>query len=334
MKRVLIVRLDAIGDYILWRNCLRFLRNCARYREAHLTILGNPAWRDLAEAFDRDCADEWIWVEDRNTLFRKPMENLLPRSIWHRRVEREQAKLKATLAVRGFDEVISPCAFQDALLDELVVGIAPETVGVAAGGKGARSGFTRLVDSGEEAFAFSRNVAVVSALAGEACDARLELDIDGVSPTTSRRVLFFTGASHWTRRWPARRWRELEKLLPPGFETVYAPQGMSLAAFAAFVKSCAAVVSNDTMAVHLAATLGVPAVAVVNGVSGKDGFWPYPPEIGKRVATACPRASPLASALARAGLPGRQLAQYLMLSSISANYVASKLNAILDHAKL
>lgn len=334
MKRVLIVRLDAIGDYILWRNCLRFLRNCARYRDAHLTILGNPAWRDLAETFDRDCADEWIWVEDRNALFRKPMENLLPRSIWHRRVEREQGKLKASLAERSFDEVISPCAFPDALLDELVAGIAPETFGVAAGGKGARSGFSRLVDSGEEAFAFSRNVAVASALAGEACDARLELDIDGVSCATSRRVLFFTGASHWTRRWPARRWRELEKLLPPGFEAVYAPQGMSLAAFAAFVKSCAAVVSNDTMAVHLAAALGVPAVAVVNGVSGKGGFWPYPPEIGKRVAVACPHASPLASALARAGLPGRQLAQYLMLSSISANYVASKLNAILDHAKL
>ena len=71
MKRVLIVRLDAIGDYVLWRNCLRFMRNRGQYSGAHLTVFGNPAWRDLAETFDADCADEWIWADNKNDLFNK-----------------------------------------------------------------------------------------------------------------------------------------------------------------------------------------------------------------------------------------------------------------------
>ena len=100
-NRVLIVRLDAIGDYVLWRNCLRFIRDCAKYRDSHLTVLGNPAWRNLAETFDADCADEWIWVENRNSLFRRGYENLLPRIVWHRRVAMAQAKLKSMLASRG-----------------------------------------------------------------------------------------------------------------------------------------------------------------------------------------------------------------------------------------
>ena len=94
MKNVLIVRLDAIGDYILWRNVLAFIRHSAAYRSSRITVLGNPAWRSLAEGFDAALADEWIWVENRRRLFRMGYENLLPGCIWRRRVEKEQARLR------------------------------------------------------------------------------------------------------------------------------------------------------------------------------------------------------------------------------------------------
>ena len=325
MKRVLIVRLDAIGDYVLWRNCLRFVRRCRKYRDAHVTVLGNPAWRNLAETFDGDCADEWIWAEDRSALFRKGYENLLPYGIWHRRVASAQARLKEKLSALGFDEVISPSAFPDALLDELVLGIAPETVSVANGSPGRSSMFTRLVDSGGASFVFLRNKAIASALAEAPCDVELELEI-GEVPQRTNRILFFTGASHWTRRWPRRRWRELVSLLPPGHEPVNAPQGGSLADFARFVAPCAAVVSNDTMALHVAAALGVPAVGIANGVSGRGSFWPYPDVIGKRVAVCVPAKVPQVPV----PLLGSRLAQYLALSSVSAREVADALRDVLE----
>lgn len=324
MKRVLIVRLDAIGDYVLWRNCLRFLRNCAKYRNVHLTVLGNPAWRDFAETFDSDCADEWIWAEKRSNLFRKGYENLLPHCVWHRRVVAAQAELKSKLATRGFDEVISPCAFPDSLLDEFVSGIAPVTISVANADVARAREFTRLVDSGKEVFVFYRNRAIASAIAEECCDSRLELKLPHGSAKTNH-VLFFTGASHWTRRWPSRRWRELENLLPPGFEAVATPAGKTLSEFVRLVDSCAAVVSNDTMALHIAAALGVPAVGVANGVSGIGGFWPYPSSLGKKVEVCVPANIPSVPI----PLLGPRLSQYLALSSISADTVAEALQCVI-----
>ena len=328
MKRVLIVRLDAIGDYFLWRNCLRFLRMSEKYRGAHLTVLGNPAWRSIAESFDADCADEWIWVQNRDALFRKGRENVLPYCIWHRRVAKEQKKLKARLVSLGFDEVISPCAFPDALLDELVSEIAPVTISVANGDASRMARFTRLVDSGCASFVFLRNRAITSAITGEPCAVDLDLDI-GERPKKTNRVLFFKGASHWTRRWPQRRWEELAGLLPSVFVAVDAPSNGTLADFARFVASCAAVVSNDTMALHMAAALGVPAVGVVNGVSGRDSFWPYPESLGKQVAVCSPAKVP------RMHIPllGSRLAQYLALSSVKAEGVARALKQVLVFAK-
>lgn len=320
MKRVLIVRLDAIGDYILWRNCLRFLRRSEKYRDAHLTVLGNPAWRNLAETFDSDCADEWIWAQNRADLFRKGRENVLPYCIWHRRVVKAQKKLKARLVSRGFDEVISPCAFPDALLDELVLGIAPVTISVVNGDASREARFTRLVDPGCESFVFLRNRAIMSAIAGESCAVDLDFNI-GERPKKTNQVLFFKGASHWTRRWPQRRWKKLAGLLSAGLEAVDAPRNSSLADLARFVASCAAVVSNDTMALHMAAALGVPAVGVVNGVSGRDSFWPYPAELGCKVAICAPER------VSRIPIPllGSRLAQYLALSSVKAEEAVSKL---------
>ena len=324
MKRVLIVRLDAIGDYVLWRNCLRFVRRCDKYKDAHVTVLGNPAWRNLAETFDGDCADEWIWVKDRGALFRKGYENLLPYGIWHRRVAAAQDALRAKLSAYRFDEVISPVAFPDVLLDELVAGIAPVTISVANGSRARATEFSRFLDPGEEPFVFFRNKAIAEELAEEPCGARLELKVGEVPPRT-KRILFFTGASHWTRRWPRCRWRELASLLPSGYEVAEAPQGGSLADFAKFVASCAAVVSNDTMALHVAAALDVPAVGIANGVSGRGSFWPYPEALGKRVVVCVPAKVPQVNV----PLLGSRLAQYLALSSVSAREVAGAVAEVL-----
>lgn len=314
MKKVLIVRLDAIGDYILWRNCLRFIRNSGKYRDAHLTVLGNPAWRSLAEAFDADCADEWIWAENRADLFRKSIENLFPYFVWHRRVMQAQEQLRQKLMAHNFDEVISPSAFPDPLLDELVQGIAPTVIGVSNGNPSRKTTYTRLLDAGEEPFVFLKNRRISEELTGESCAVSLELTL-GALPPQNNRVLFFTDASHWTRRWPDRRWRELATLLPAGLEPQYAVKSRTLAEFVNQVAASTIVVSNDTMALHMAAALNVPAVGVTNGCSGKDSFWPYPDALDKKVVVVSP--TRCASGILP-GIAGRQIAQYRALSSISA----------------
>ena len=324
-KRVLVVRLDAIGDWILCRNALHALRRSERFADTHWTILGNPAWRGLAEAFDKDLADEWFWVERRGDLFRKGYENLLPRAVWHRRVAKAQARLREKLTAGRYDIVLSLQPSRDPLLDELVAGLAPEVVGVRADGLDS-SMYTRLVNPGPEPFVFLRNRALVSDLTGEPCDIPLSFDIPDPPPRTNR-VMFFTGASHWTKRWPRRRWNELASLLPSELEAFEAPQNRSLSEFARLVSSCKAVVSNDTMTLHLAAALGVPAVGVVNGIEGRGAFWPYPDALGKRVAIvgAAPHHKP-ASILPR--LIASQIVQFHNLTDVTGGAAFNALESI------
>ncbi len=325
MKRVLIVRLDAIGDYILWRNCLRFIRFSPALRDAHVTVLGNPKWRNLAETFDADCADEWIWAENRDNLVRRSWENLLPFCIWHARVAYTQEKLKKRLRALSFDTVISPSAYYDWQLDEFVLGIAPETIVVDNGDKTRAARFTRVLPPGDGVFEFEKNLAIASAIAGKECKVPLLLDLGREIPKTNK-VLFFTSASHWTRQWPKRRWRELARLIPPGFEPVEPPSNLTLSQFAEFVASCAAVVTNDTMAHHLAAALNVPAVCIANGISGRDAFWPYPRSLRPNFALCKPASVP------NIPIPhlGPRLNQYIALSSVKAPEVASALRSILE----
>ena len=163
-KRVLIIRLDAIGDYILFRNVFRFIRNSRKYNDAEITLFGNPAWRQIAETYDADCADHWIWAVNRNDLFRKPFENILPEFIWHNRVRKVQSICRKQFAGR-FDEILSLQPFRDPLLDELVAGLAPTVV----------NGWK--LPQGTSPFVFLRNRAIASAITGETCTVPFELHL-------------------------------------------------------------------------------------------------------------------------------------------------------------
>ena len=61
-KRLLIVKTDAIGDYVLFRNFLENIRNDEKYKEYKITLCGNESWKNLFENFDNKFADQAIWI--------------------------------------------------------------------------------------------------------------------------------------------------------------------------------------------------------------------------------------------------------------------------------
>jgi ADP-heptose:LPS heptosyltransferase len=301
--KVLIVRLDGIGDYVLFRNVLRFIRNSARYRDADITLLGNPLWRNLAESFDTDCADTWIWLENRGKYFKKSIENLVPAFIWRRRVEAAQSSLRRRLRAMRFDAVISPQPIRDPFLDKLVSGIAPETIGVKSTiPLDTDALYTQLIDAGDIPFVFERNRTFAANLTKEPCNAQLEMSLP--TPTSSDKGVFLClGASHWTRILPAKHYLDvcnliLKKTQHPIFITgtnkdikvanyivakCHAPNRvkslagkLSLSEFAQKVSGAFCAICNDTGSMHIAAATGVPVVCMANGISGKDAYWPYP----------------------------------------------------------
>lgn len=335
MEKILLVRLDAIGDYILFRNILRFIRNSKKYQKAHLTILGNPAWKNIAETFDADCADEWIWLANCRQYFRTSIENLMPYSLWHPRVLKRQSSLRTRLLAANYDEVISLHLGEDAMLDALLSGLAPNVIGVKAESRFGE-GYTKLLHTLDQPFVFLRNCAVASALTGETCATPLSLA--PLVPTQKQNaVMLHLGASHWTRRWPlshcktlcrmiltktnarivlaggpesVKRAKLLSSTLDSDRVVIEAGKG-SLVDFINSVSSMKAVVSNDTSSLHIAAAVGVPVVGIANGYSGRNSFWPYPDSLHKRVTVLTPqRIRPLPFVL-----PLAQIQQFRALST-------------------
>ena len=67
LKQLLIIRIDAIGDYILFRNFIEILKESEEYKDYKFTLLGNIIWKDLAENLDDKWIDNFIWL-DKNKL--------------------------------------------------------------------------------------------------------------------------------------------------------------------------------------------------------------------------------------------------------------------------
>ena len=65
-RKLLIVKQDAIGDYVLFRNYLEIVKKSQKYREYKITFCGNSLYRDIAEVFDGKLIDEFIWIEREN----------------------------------------------------------------------------------------------------------------------------------------------------------------------------------------------------------------------------------------------------------------------------
>ena len=61
-KTLLIIRVDGIGDYILFRNFLEALKNSPGFKDYKYTLCGNQAYKELALAYDSKIVSEFIWI--------------------------------------------------------------------------------------------------------------------------------------------------------------------------------------------------------------------------------------------------------------------------------
>jgi len=65
---LLLIRLDAIGDYVLFRNFIEILRKSNKYKKYKITLCGNIAWKNLTETYDSIFIDDFIWIDIRRFI--------------------------------------------------------------------------------------------------------------------------------------------------------------------------------------------------------------------------------------------------------------------------
>jgi len=282
---LLIIRLDDIGDYVLFRNQLVAYRNSPRWKNHRITLLGNSSWKDLFALLDHDTVHDVIWVNKGDYL-----ESAAYRlQIWD------------LLRAKGFETVIAPSRTRPLLLDDLCMLAAAPRSNLGSANTYVHASWNALSDGlyqqlfrpGSE---FIHEFEFNAQFAGWVCGAefvapRLEIDYPFVAPSSQPYIICFIGANTRSKRWPRKRWiafirayqrkhsgtilvagaSKSEQLAAHAIQARTGAESIagkaSLADMAAWIACAQAVITNDTMAAHVGAACGRPTVIIANGVN-------------------------------------------------------------------
>jgi ADP-heptose:LPS heptosyltransferase len=299
---VLIIRLDAIGDYLLFRPFIEQIKKSEKYKDRRIVLCGNIVWKELAEHFDAPYVDKFIWV-DRKQFAKSP-------SYRYR-------KLKEITAT-GYESAISPAYSRDLFYaDRMIKAVsAKEKIGSVGdpgtvGGWKKRIGdqyYTTLVPAKEGIeFELYRNQEFCEKLLSATLAVPDELIPQGTDPAklelpANYAVLFISVSSKY-RKWPLEYFIKVGEYLANehGLDLVVCggredmeearkftesyPGKLcnrvgrtSLLELLTIISGSRILISNETVASHFAALLKTPCVVVYNG-NNYGRFTPYPGNI-------------------------------------------------------
>lgn len=298
------VRMDALGDFVLWLDSARAIRKM--HDSQRLVLYCDTAAQELARL--SQLFDEVVVVDQKK--FRKNLSY--------------RARVLRQLRRYCFERLLHPVFSRDGDFadGESIVRMAraDQKIGFAGSHheRGWRSRFcdryyTRLIDSPHEPMMeLQRNAIFIRSLGLTDFQPGLP-SLSDVPALQSNEPYFvvFPGAGVVHRRWPVGRFAEIARRthlktgwrcvvcgstgeaslarqiedLYPSFVTNRAGQ-TDLAAFISILAGAKFVISNDTSTVHLASAVGVPSVCILGG--GEPGrFVPY--DVGKWLSGSGPR---------------------------------------------
>lgn len=300
-RRVLLVRFDAIGDFVLWSGAAKEMRRWLG-PDTHVTLAANAVWADLAR--DAGIADE-VWPVQRQLIE------------WDARY---RAELRARVQGGQFALAINPVFTREMMLGDSVVrwSRSPERIGSVGEGlllppherRWADPWYTRLLPaSGEWMHESERNGEFLRALGVPLTGVPLpSLSVHHGLPERLEELregffVVFPGASQPARRWAWQDFAAAARYVQQqtGWRAVLlgdasdapttravadkVPGAIDLAGqtsvreLASVIRQSRLVLTNDTAAVHLAAATGVRSVCITGGGHWKR-FVPYPASLG------------------------------------------------------
>ncbi|GAB63387.1 putative glycosyltransferase [Candidatus Jettenia caeni] len=295
-KNILLVRFDAIGDFILWLDAAKRFRELFPEGENRITLLGNQAWISLAEKIPY--FDE-VWLLDRQKFLRNIPYRL---------------KMMKKVRQTGFDTVIQPAFSREFLFGDAIVRISGAKEKIGSQGNYSNINpwqkrisdrwYTRLIPATKEPLMelernaeFMRGLGLADFKAGipdlpSSCVMSVDINIKNY-------YILFPGVSAEIKQWPLSHFKELavriyrstgwvgvvcggpgEELLGKRLvQSVDVPLQnwvgrTSLQELAVIIRGAHVVIGNDTSAIHISAAVSAPSVCILGG--GHFGrFMPY-----------------------------------------------------------
>ncbi|ADB41178.1 glycosyltransferase family 9 protein [Spirosoma linguale] len=305
---LVVIRLDVMGDYLMFRNYLRQLKKSARYGNHSITLFGNIAVKSLAETFDSGLIDQFIWV-DIYKLSTQPSYRF---------------KVVRALRAQGFSVVFCPAYSRVLVLDDFIawatgaserVGCRTDYVNIARweAALGDRL-YTRLIDSGPGiVFEMERDRRIVEGFIQEPVAVQPPL-LDGhyarAVTVPDRYIVVSLGAGQEFRIWPADRFAKVARFIMmqyPAYklvltgapsEKVYAESFLkhlpdasaivdltgllSIPQLVYVLTKADLLIANETGIAHIAASTQTPSIVISQGKS-LVRWHPYPAEYGEMI---------------------------------------------------
>lgn len=295
-NRILLLKLDKIGDYILFRN---FIEEISKQQPASkLVLCGNIAWKELAEKLDGEFISNFIWVDPARLpedVYRFSVYKKVRHACCYKIINCSYSRTNESDKIIVFSGANERIGFHG---DE--TNIIPEIK------KWNDTKYTMLVPSPNKCmFEFYRNKLFFEYLIGR----KIQIDRPTIKTNQSgadknaQYIVIFPSAGHDTRRWSVSNFAKLCTSLFPLYELpvvvcgtkdemAYGEEIISLSG--AYVTNCmgkyslyetitviqnaALIVTNDSGPLHLAMAVMTPTVCISNG-NHFERFCPYPKDM-------------------------------------------------------
>jgi ADP-heptose:LPS heptosyltransferase len=302
-NRLLLVKTDEIGDYVLLRNLLPLFRTEGPYRDHHIIFVGNSVFRQIYEQYDSGVADEVIWL-DKKRFARDPFY-----------------RFRFLLTIRRTRASVAISLVHSRILrkDDVIMAVSPAPIRIAMCHESRLASsyerwltpkrtYTRLEDGGPDTlFDAIRNARFVERLLGlppQPISTAIPVRADvGAFGLPHRYFVIFPGSGVPVKKWPAANFAAVARHLAGTYDLIPVVCGSaadaadtaefirlyrgpvvdltartSLPQLLSVLYGARCLVSVDTGSVHLAAAVGCPVFALYSG-SHYGRFAPYPATI-------------------------------------------------------
>lgn len=292
---LLLLRLDSIGDYVLFRNFIQILKTSEKYKNYTITLCGNLWWKDLAEGMDDAYIDNFIWVDYlQMTDFKY------------------RYKIYKKIHSKRYETLIHPTFSRDAISDGVVIysgvrekiGYDGDLINLSKLQKDNNNlSYTRLLPSlSMFRFEFYRNLDFFEQLLSE----KITIFRPEISyPTTlENKIIICPGAKDDFRRWSPKKLASLCALLKGEFPTdefvicgsdhdsffakeimdnsdIYFSDSTGKLNLMQLIQAMAQaklIITNDSGPFHIAVALGKKVICLSNG-NNYGRFSPYPKQM-------------------------------------------------------
>jgi len=308
-----IIKMDAIGDYILFRNFIEAIATSSKYKDYEITLIGNTIWKELAEELDSKWINHFIWIDPRK--FQKDFSY--------------RKKCFEELQEVQYSVLIHPTFSRDYYVAETIskAVFAKQKIAATSDLMNTSKWQKRMADRqysqfitipDQLLFEFDKNRFFINSLLKTSSHINLNIndliDVKNLNTKQPYCILFIGGTAEF-RKWSLNNWIALlEHILSNYKEEIVIAGGpndkvladdliqafsgnsrisnlagkTSLYQLIQLISGAKWMISNETSAPHMAAAVNTPVLVISNG-NHYGRFIPYPKEVYDKYYTVFPK---------------------------------------------